>query len=200
MKTPRKEEFKPTIARRNSVVKSRDLTLRTLVVVGLYAVFACVVALATPGSGILVNVVSRATVGPFHVMGPHHTGGEEEHTDSGEASGESDRWHVELHATGISDIVTQSLVIAPGGATGWHSHPGPVFVSVESGTLTSYESDDPTCTPHVLQAGEALVEHPGHVHIVRNEGAENLVIKAMYIVQHDSATRIDQPIPGNCPF
>ena len=55
--------------------------------------------------------------------------------------------------------------------TGWHSHPGPVFITVTQGTLTYYERDDPTCTPHVVSAdspNNAFVDDGGG-HVVRNE-------------------------------
>ena len=55
--------------------------------------------------------------------------------------------------------------IAPGGHTGWHSHPGPVFVMVTAGTLTKYEADDPDLTPQVYPKGTGFVEYPGVVHI-----------------------------------
>ena len=56
--------------------------------------------------------------------------------------------------------------------TGWHTHPGPVFITVVEGTLTFYEYDDPSCTPHVLTATETFKPgyvDTGHGHMVRNE-------------------------------
>ena len=38
---------------------------------------------------------------------------------------------VHLKAKGSADIVTQQIVIGGGGHTGWHSHPGPVLVTVK---------------------------------------------------------------------
>lgn len=56
--------------------------------------------------------------------------------------------------------------------TGWHTHPGPVFVTVLQGTLTVYEYDDPSCTPLVLTATDTYKPgyvDSGHGHMVRNE-------------------------------
>jgi hypothetical protein len=55
------------------------------------------------------------------------------------------------------DVVDQTITIAPGGHTGWHSHPGPVLVVIESGTFTFYDGDDPDCGPQVFTAGHAFV-------------------------------------------
>jgi hypothetical protein len=57
---------------------------------------------------------------------------------------------------------------AAGGSTGWHTHPGPVFVNVIEGQLTFYEADDPTCTPHVVMEGQGYVD-TGRGHLARNE-------------------------------
>jgi Cupin domain len=57
---------------------------------------------------------------------------------------------------------------AAGGNTGWHKHPGPVFVMVTKGTLTYYDYDDPECNRVHVSAGEGFVDD-GHGHRVRNE-------------------------------
>src|SRR5438094_671938 len=56
-------------------------------------------------------------------------------------------WHAEVKATPNLDIAVQRIVFQPGGQSGWHRHPGPVFIEVVSGTMTFYMSDDPTCAP-----------------------------------------------------
>jgi quercetin dioxygenase-like cupin family protein len=40
-----------------------------------------------------------------------------------------------------TDVRVQQFVIAPGGFSGWHHHPGIVIVSVASGAVTVTESD-----------------------------------------------------------
>jgi hypothetical protein len=66
------------------------------------------------------------------------------------------------------DIVVRAHNYLPGGSTGWHAHPGPVFITVVEGTLTFYEYDDPTCTPQVVSAPYGYVD-TGRGHIARNE-------------------------------
>jgi len=105
--------------------------------------------------------------------------------------------------------VVQQIVIAPGGNTGWHSHPGPVVVVVQAGQLSFYDSEDPTCTVRTYSAGQVFVDSgQGHVHIARNEGSVNLELWATYFdvppvnpnIVGSGAFRIDAPDPGNCSF
>ena len=100
------------------------------------------------------------------------------------------------------ETVMQQIIIAPGGHTGWHSHPGPVVVVIKSGQMSFYDGDDPTCTVRTYSVGQAFVDSgQGHVHIARNEGAANLELWATYFdVPPGGAFRIDAASPGNCPF
>jgi len=66
------------------------------------------------------------------------------------------------------DMVVRIFDYLPGSTTGWHTHPGPVFINVISGTVTFYELDDPTWTPKVVAARQEYVD-TGHGHIGRNE-------------------------------
>ncbi len=86
-----------------------------------------------------------------------------------------------IHVPNAQDTVLQQVVIAPGGYTGWYSHPGPVLVLVKAGTLTFYGGDDPTCTGRTYTAGQAFIDRgQGHVHIGRNEGSENHVLPCQF--------------------
>jgi len=98
--------------------KQRIGKRRGLVVAAIGVGFLLTVgaALATPGMGILsAPVQARGTLGPN--VGPNFV----LNSKSG----------VHLKALGSTDVVTQQIRIAPGGHTGWHSHPGPVLVTVE---------------------------------------------------------------------
>lgn len=59
----------------------------------------------------------------------------------------------------------RSFQYAPGAYTGWHTHPGPVFIMVLEGTVTFYGSDDPDCKPVVVRAGETFLDTGEHAHI-----------------------------------
>ena len=105
-----------------------------------------------------------------------------------------------IKTRGQSDAVVRTLSIAPGGDTGWHSHPGPVFALVTAGTGSFYDAADPTFTPTVYPAGVGFVEAGGDVHIFRNEGAVDLELTVMFLVPHGAPTRIDEPAPPGAPF
>src|SRR6476469_817531 len=80
-------------------------------------------------------------------------------------------WHMQIKAKPAFDIAVQSIVFQPGGNSGWHQHPGPVFIQVVSGTMTFYEYDDPTCTAIVKTAGQGFLDAGEDAHIARNETA-----------------------------
>jgi hypothetical protein len=79
-------------------------------------------------------------------------------------------------------------------------HPGPVFIQVVSGTMTFYESDDPTCSPTVRTAGQGFLDYGDHPHLARNESASVAQNVVTYFAPPGVPLRIDAPNPGNCGF
>ena len=155
----------------------------TYIVAGAVAAISAGVAWATPGTGTMSTLIGRATFGEevkVKRMSP-------------------DGWKVKVDSDPL-DIAVQRIVFQPGGQSGWHSHPGPVFISVVEGTMTFYESDDPDCTPVVRHAGEGFLDVGDHAHIARNETAEPATNVVTYLAPPGAALRIDEPRPGNCPF
>src|SRR3954470_7583829 len=72
------------------------------------------------------------------------------------------RWRERIRTRGSSDLYVQQNTWDPGAcanacipSTGWHTHLGPSLVIVTQGSVTTYDSDDPTCTPQVYTAGTA---------------------------------------------
>jgi hypothetical protein len=104
-------------------------------------------AQAEPPVGVTPTVIGRATYNAFDLQ-----------SDLGFAA----------QAKSPLDIVVRTHDYAPGSSTGWHSHPGPVFITVTEGEVTFYEGDDPTCTPKVVSKGHGYVD-TGRGHIGRNE-------------------------------
>jgi quercetin dioxygenase-like cupin family protein len=139
------------------------------------------VAWATGGGGITggATILARGTLSPHFKLKLH---------DSSEPA----------------DVVMQHLTFAPNGAgfSGWHTHPGPAIVVVQSGQITFYESDDPSCTGTTYTAGQVYVDGGyGHVHYARNEGATPTDVWVTFFdVPPGTSPRIDAPSPGNCPF
>ena len=68
----------------------------------------------------------------------------------------TDDWHIQIKSKPAFDIAVQTISFPPGSASGWHTHPGPVFIQVMSGTMTFYQSDDPTCSPQTRTQGRRL--------------------------------------------
>ncbi len=94
------------------------------------------------------------------------------------------------------DVVQQKLTFQPGGASGWHSHPGVVLVIVTSGTLTRYESD---CSKATFAAGQTFIElAPDGAGFVRNESSTPAEAVQTYINAAGADIRIDQPAPAGC--
>jgi len=162
---------------------------RTMVALGLGLVFTVLVgaALATPGVGILIPptaVHARGTLGEDQIV----------NSKSG----------VHLKTKGSVDVATQQIVIAGGGHTGWHSHPGPVLVTVKAGAIRLIYADDATCVGTVYEAGDSFIDRgDAVVHIARNESLTNNVeFWATYLVPGDPVTtglRIDaSPAPSSC--
>ena len=109
---------------------------------------------------------------------------------------------VKLKTKAPIDVADQTITLQPGGHTGWHSHPGPAFVVVKTGTFTLYDGEDPNCTPHVFTAGQAFVDRGGgHVHIGRNESDGIVELSVTYLLPVGVGPRVDvTPAPGNCAF
>src|SRR4030095_17223140 len=74
-------------------------------------------AMATPGSGFTPSGIVTGHFGPLDV---NSTWG---------------AWHLDLEATPDTDVAADRLTVAPGGVSGWHSHPSAVFVTVLQGTI-----------------------------------------------------------------
>jgi quercetin dioxygenase-like cupin family protein len=161
-------------------MKSRWLFLVALAAIGAAAYGGKV--LATPASGEHPTLLAKAQFGEI------------------KAKAIDGEWKAEIETEGASDLHVVKVTIDPGGTLGWHSHPGPRFLIVSSGTATNYEADDPTCTPQLLPAGSGLFEPAGEVHNLRNESSEPLVYITVQLVATGAPRRTDEPSPGNCPF
>jgi hypothetical protein len=113
-------------------------------------------------------------------------------------------WDEHIQTKGDSDLYVQQNTWQPGGSTGWHTHPGPSFVIVTQGSVTTYDGDDPTCTPHVYTANTAsnafVDPGDGHVHIIRNETGELAQTIAVQLIPAGATRRQDAADPGSCHF
>jgi hypothetical protein len=102
-----------------------------------------------------------------------------------------------VDATPALDIAVQVIDFPPLSQSSWHTHPGPVFISVISGSITFY---DENCQPAVRTAGQGFLDTGVSPHMARNEDpsvpARNVVT---YFAPEGAPLRTDQPAP-NCAF
>jgi hypothetical protein len=141
------------------------------------------VAVASPASGVTPTLLARGTYDSFKVRS--------------DPQGPVD---FKAWAKGRTDILVRQHAYAPGSTTGWHTHPGPVFITVLEGEITFYEYRDRRCTPIVRRAGEGYVD-TGRGHIARNETGLPARDMTVIIAPVGGAFRgeLDAPAP-HCDF
>jgi cupin domain len=107
---------------------------------------------------------------------------------------------LEVKLSGPFDTLVQKVTIAPGGETGWHSHPGPHVIAVAEGALAVYAADAPSCAAQVFKAGTGLYSRgTGDVRNERNEGDVPTVLYVTYFIPVGSAPRTEAAVrPANC--
>lgn len=84
-----------------------------------------------------------------------------------------------------TDVVVQTFTFAPGGSSGWHTHPGFVLVVVESGTVTAQVG----CSIETHSAGQSFVESGTTPIMARNLTDAPFVVRATYVVPKGVAVR-----------
>lgn len=145
---------------------------------------------ASPAAGVTATVLARGTFPGFNVR----------------SDPQGPIADFRAHSTRPIDIVVRRHDYVPTDAvpvptTGWHQHPGPIFITVTMGRLTYYELDDPTCAPHVVSAGQGFVDN-GAGHIVRNESGQPAEDISVITAPVGGAFRTELPpnANANCGF
>ncbi len=161
--------------------KRRALPIAAIALVAL-GVFAAVaaVSLAQPATGVTPTVLARGSYDSFKVK-----------------SAPGSPVDLKVKAKAPMDVVVRRHDYSVGANTGWHQHPGPIFITVTQGQLTYYEYDDPTCAPHVVTAGHGFVD-TGDGHIVRNESGQPAQDVSVIFAPVGGAFRTELAAPG--PF
>lgn len=95
-----------------------------------------------------------------------------------------------------SDALVARITFLPGGSVGWHTHHGPVIITVASGALSIINASD--CVRRIYAAGKAFVDPgQGNVHVGFNETAGETVIYATFLdVPRGQAASIAADDPG----
>ena len=164
------------------MLRNRTQAAAALAALALLA-FAVNVTFASPPAGVTPTLLARGTYDSFKVMSYPDGGG-----------------LFKAEAKDPIDVVVRRHDYAAGGTTGWHQHPDPVFVTVLSGQVTFYDYDDPTCTAHVVSAGQGYVDS-GTGHIGRNETGEPAVDISVIMAPVGAPFRLELTAPGPyCTF
>lgn len=156
-------------------------TIRVSILLAIVVVVCSVFAWAQPAVGVGAMVLARGTYDAFKV--------------------ETEEVDFEAKARAPLDIVVRQHDYAVNGTTGWHAHPGPVFITVTVGELTFYEVDDPSCTPKIVKAPGGYVDS-GRGHIARNESGKPATDISVIIapVGQPFRTNLSANANPNCPF
>jgi hypothetical protein len=132
------------------------LKIITLGLVSAFALVGCTVddqlgqsEQQSAASGVAPTLLARGTYGAFTV----------------ETEGAVP---LEMKTTASVDVVVRKHSYNPGGYTGWHTHPGPVLITVTKGAVEFIEAD--TCESKIVTAGQGYVD-TGHGHYGRNASA-----------------------------
>ena len=88
---------------------------------------------------------------------------------------------IKVQTKAAVDVVTADVTFGPLASAGWHKHPGPVFVVVQSGTISVW---DESCVKHEYTVGDSFFEPgPAASLLVKNESATTAVhLYATFIV------------------
>jgi quercetin dioxygenase-like cupin family protein len=94
-----------------------------------------------------------------------------------------------------ADYTVRTLVLAPGEALGWETHPGTELTLLDAGQVAVQEAG--ACAPRVLGPGQVAVVGEGVAHVVRGTGAvpARLVVTTFLAQGVPEAT----PVPPACP-
>ncbi len=96
-----------------------------------------------------------------------------------------------------STFSIQTVTLAPGAQSGWHTHPGPEYTIVKSGTVTVQKATN--CPPVTLTAGQIFFVAGNTSHMARNDTAEPAELYVTYTLPAGQPVRIDQPDACQAP-
>jgi quercetin dioxygenase-like cupin family protein len=106
--------------------------------------------------------------------------------------GSVEPWGAEVHTHGATDFYVQHLVLAPGGYSGWHTHPGILVGTVVSGSIDLYDAN---CEKRVINAGDMYFEN-NNVHGIANSGSVNADLSIAFLIKHNAPRRIEADAPS----
>ena len=151
---------------------------------GIPALVALGVAtvLATPPVGFVVNqILAQGTAANIS----------EQVQIAKNLDGTVDPWQAQMQAQGATDTYVQHLVLAPGGYSGWHRHPGILVATLVAGNVDLYNAN---CQKTSYTAGQVYFE-TDQPHAIINRGSEDADIYLAYLIKHGQPRRIEADAP-----
>jgi quercetin dioxygenase-like cupin family protein len=100
-------------------------------------------------------------------------------------------WQLSLQVQGDTDHYSQHLVLAAGGYSGWHSHPGLLIATVKSGQIDFYNSN---CQKQTIGPGQVYTEND-EVHAISNTGVVDADLYISYLIKHGAPRRREEAAP-----
>jgi quercetin dioxygenase-like cupin family protein len=100
---------------------------------------------------------------------------------------------IKFQTKGPTDFTIGTLTIAPGTNSGWHHHPGMIWVLVEQGQVTISDQD---CQTTTYTAGEAFLEGGDEPMLASNEGSTDAVVYNAQVVPQGAPFKISDDPPA----
>jgi quercetin dioxygenase-like cupin family protein len=95
------------------------------------------------------------------------------------------------------NVLVARVTWDPGGTSGWHTHPGPVVVSIVEGELEVTNASD--CVPRTYEAGQVWVDPgQGNVHTAVNPTEAETVVVATFFGVPDGQPATQHVPPADC--
>lgn len=92
-----------------------------------------------------------------------------------------------------TDYAMSTLSFAPGANSGWHHHPGIIWVLVEQGAVTI---SDANCQTTTYTAGQVFLEGGDAPMLASNTGSTTAVVYNMQVVPHGDPFKIPDQAPA----
>ncbi len=147
--------------------------------------------LATTQVGLTTSTVGMASMPPQHILS---------YFKDPSPTWPPSFWSTMLRTHGITDLYVVDNVLAPGGTTGWHTHPGPSLIIVKSGTVTNYRAEANHCAGVDYPAGTMFVDGGGNdVHELKNNTTTPAETIAVQFIPHGQPRKTDlAQVPRGC--
>ena len=100
---------------------------------------------------------------------------------------------IKFQTKGATDFQIATLSFAPGTNSGWHHHPGIIWVLVEQGSVTIHDAN---CQTRTVPAGQVFLEAGDTPMMVSNDGTTTAVVYNTQVVPHGAPSKIADAPPA----